>query len=334
MIDLSKFEESIIFGSILESFGDIQKLDEAGATNKTVMTQGQIADARKKVAELEIEAAKAKKSGNNILYNDLKKNIKNLELLINNSLIKNIQANREDDLSGDPLVEEESSTATVENSLRKQIEAKRAQIERLRQDKQDSSEKVDAQIAVIEKQINSIQSRLGAAKEATSISEDAGQSSTTSFSNSNSENSKNETQPTGIEKDKANAEGAVDKPDPGIAYPNKPTNSIEEDSISTIDSDEEIVKTRARQFSKMLFNGSSGDALKYFIYGDITDGNRSELNIARLMMNDRECKAVINKIVYLLKKSGSGKFDDEDYMELKVQKSKFRQLFHKYKSRK
>lgn len=98
------------------------------------------------------------------------------------------------------------------------------------------------------------------------------------------------------------------------------------------DSEQAKITISARRFSKMLFNGTSGGALKYFIYGEVNDANRGELTVARKMKNDREVMAVIKKIESLLKKAASGDFTDDDYMQLKIQKGKFRQLFHKFKS--
>lgn len=98
------------------------------------------------------------------------------------------------------------------------------------------------------------------------------------------------------------------------------------------DSEQAKITISARRFSKMLFNGTSGGALKYFIYGEVNDANRGELAVARKMKNDRESIAVVKKIETLLKKAASGDFTDDDYMQLKIQKGKFRQLFHKFKS--
>jgi len=87
------------------------------------------------------------------------------------------------------------------------------------------------------------------------------------------------------------------------------------------------------KYSAMLYNGISGDALKYFINGDITNGNSEDITVAKTMINDPEVKIVLKKINFYLRKATRNQLTYKDYIDLKVQKSQFRQLFTKAKNK-
>jgi hypothetical protein len=89
-------------------------------------------------------------------------------------------------------------------------------------------------------------------------------------------------------------------------------------------------KVAAQRYSQMLYNGISGDALKYFLDGEINNNNSGEIEIAKKMKDDPTVQAVIKKIQFILKRAARGTITDANYIDLKVQKSTFRQLFYKY----
>ena len=90
-------------------------------------------------------------------------------------------------------------------------------------------------------------------------------------------------------------------------------------------------KRASKEFENMLFNGESGNALKYFINGEINNGNASELNIAKLMENDPNVQIVIKKLKFDLKKVARNTADERVYTDMKIMKTQFRSLFNKSK---
>ena len=84
----------------------------------------------------------------------------------------------------------------------------------------------------------------------------------------------------------------------------------------------------SNKFSETLFNGGSGEALKYFLKGEINNKNIRSLEIAKMMEKDPEVQVVIKKLKFYLRKTAKG-LSYEEYTDLKVQKGKFRSLFGK-----
>ena len=255
----------------------------------------------------------AAKTGNAIVANTAMNTLKYVQA---QAAVDNKKKKEKDDVSGEKLktVTESSPLDFAKKNLENKQENKIRFQNSLKQERANDERKLQA----IDSQIEAAKQRVEAAK--------AADKSSTSEDENISESTINQ-----IEKNALNAKEAT-----------KEVESINgEDGIKTADEDKEVLKEEtekrlikfsARRFSKMLFNGSSGDALKYFIYGEINNGNREELSVARKMRTDKEVEAVIRKIEFILKKSASGDFTDEDYLELKVLKSKFRQLFYKFKN--
>lgn len=79
-------------------------------------------------------------------------------------------------------------------------------------------------------------------------------------------------------------------------------------------------------FSETLFNGASGNALKYFLKGEINNKNAVDIQIAKYMEEKEEVKNVLKKMRSYLRKTASG-LSYEEYIDLKVLKGKFRMLF-------
>lgn len=90
----------------------------------------------------------------------------------------------------------------------------------------------------------------------------------------------------------------------------------------------EVLKESSNR-NTMIFNGFSGDALKYFVTGEINNINKNNLEIAKMMKNQPEVKVVIKKISKLYNKDLS----DSEYFELKNLKLKFRMLFNTYREK-
>ena len=107
-------------------------------------------------------------------------------------------------------------------------------------------------------------------------------------------------------------------------------------STAIAESQEILTEAATSKYESMLFNGYSGDALKFFINGEINNTNKSEIGVAKFIENDKEVKEVIKKIKWLLKKLSRLRDEKESYdmyIELKVQKNKFRTLFTQGKHR-
>ena len=80
----------------------------------------------------------------------------------------------------------------------------------------------------------------------------------------------------------------------------------------------------------MLFNGASGNALKYFIKDEINNTNMKDIEIAKTMKSDPNVQSCIKKIQFYLRKTRKG-LSYEEYIDLKVQKSKFASFFNSAK---
>lgn len=291
-------EQSIIFGSVFDTIDDVVSLQEAAEVTPGNMN---------KATENYVAAAK---TGNAIVANTAKSTLKFVQSKAAVDAAEKARTENKDVLSGEKIknVSEASDpTSFAEKNLAmKQANKQRFQ-DKLKQDRMQDEKKLQA----LDAQIDAARRRVDATKSAESSSEEVNEST----------------------------ENQIEKNDELAKNATKEVKAINgEDGIKTADEDknlsesvEDPVKVSARRFSKMLFNGSSGDALKYFIYGEITEGNREELKIAKKMRADKEVSAVIKKIEYLLRKATSGNFIDNDYLELKVCKSKFRQLFYTFK---
>lgn len=79
-------------------------------------------------------------------------------------------------------------------------------------------------------------------------------------------------------------------------------------------------------FSATLFNGASGNALRFLLKGEINNSNITDIDVAKSMQNKPDVEVVLKKLRHYLRKTSSG-LTYEEYIDLKVLKGKFRTLF-------
>lgn len=113
--------------------------------------------------------------------------------------------------------------------------------------------------------------------------------------------------------------------------PETTTTKVEPESPNAIKNlDESVENIEFQEYSKMLFNGASGNALKYFIKDEINNTNMKDIEIAKTMKSDPNVQSCIKKIQFYLRKTRKG-LSYEEYIDLKVQKSKFASFFNSAK---
>lgn len=113
--------------------------------------------------------------------------------------------------------------------------------------------------------------------------------------------------------------------------PETTTTKVEPESSNAIKNlDESIENIEFQEYSKMLFNGASGNALRYFIKDEINNTNMKDIEIAKTMKSDPNVQSCIKKIQFYLRKTQKG-LSYEEYIDLKVQKSKFASFFNSAK---
>lgn len=113
--------------------------------------------------------------------------------------------------------------------------------------------------------------------------------------------------------------------------PETTTTKVEPESSNAINNlDESVENIEFQEYSKMLFNGASGNALKYFIKDEINNTNMKDIEIAKTMKSDPNVQSCIKKIQFYLRKTRKG-LSYEEYIDLKVQKSKFASFFNSAK---
>ena len=97
--------------------------------------------------------------------------------------------------------------------------------------------------------------------------------------------------------------------------------------------DEKILNKRpTSQYDTMLYNGASGEVLKYMVNGEINNNNVDVLEISKLVEKDGEAQIVLKKIKELLNKASKKELSYEEYTQLKVLKSQFKSIFTKFKN--
>ena len=97
--------------------------------------------------------------------------------------------------------------------------------------------------------------------------------------------------------------------------------------------DEKIINKRpTSQYDTMLYNGASGEVLKYMVNGEINNNNVDVLEISKLVEKDGEAQIVLKKIKALLNKASKKELSYEEYTQLKVLKSQFKSIFTKFKN--
>jgi len=299
---MNKHENDLIFGDISETVSDVISLEESSLSSML----------------------KTKQAANNMKFKA--KNSKNLtasekhqmEMAANQTINQaNIGVNAEnrknDDITKDPLSGEKSLKEDAAETAQRQIDRLNNQIKK----ENDNHKRKVMRLQQQKQNYENVKQTIDAAEDA---------SNQTNISEENEIEKGEELEAKSVDSlDGKTTEGEKDEPKDKINEGARiQLNPIDPSIENTIKQD---------RFAKRLFNGTSGEALKYFIYGEINNINRAEISVAKEMKNDKTVISTINKIKWLLARAAKNKFSDQDYLDLKVQKSKFRQLFHSYKNK-
>ena len=300
------YEQDLIFGSLMENVKDIIALGEErdplsgeGVGDRGELEKAQEVARRTRNARIDSEKMIAHKSGPE----------KETAIRAFNSAAKRDIAaqNTAAAVANRTIMEDGENTAI--DTINRNIENKQKQKREIDARAERNKDNIDKQIDTLENQ----KSRISSAAKASESNKQA------------MTESENE-----IEKKArlAGVEQADDKRDGdnGIASAYKEEDDDNDDGILS-----EAAQVAQKRFAQMLFNGTSGSALKYFLYGEINNENRNEIAVAKYMDGDREVMKTIERIKKYLSKASRNRFSDKDYMDLKAEKLHFRLLFHKFK---
>ena len=300
------YEQDLIFGSLMENVKDIIALGEEkdplsgeGVGDKGELEKAQEVARRTRNARIDSEKMIAHKSGPE----------KETAIRAFNSAAKR-------DIAAQNTAAAVANRTIMEDGENRAIDTINRTIENKQKQKRDIDARAERNKDNIDKQIDTLENQKSRISSAAKASESNKQAMT---------ESENE-----IEKKArlAGVEQAEDKHDGdnGIALAYKEDDDDNDDGILS-----EGAQVAQKRFAQMLFNGTSGSALKYFLYGEINNENRNEITVAKYMDGDREVMKTIERIKKYLSKASRNRFSDKDYTDLKAEKLHFRLLFHKFK---
>ena len=300
------YEQDLIFGSLMENVKDIIALGEErdplsgeGVGDRGELEKAQEVARRTRNARIDSEKMIAHKSGPE----------KETAIRAFNSAAKR-------DIAAQNTAAAVANRTIMEDGENRAIDTINRNIENKQKQKRDIDARAERNKDNIDKQIDTLENQKSRISSAAKASESNKQAMT---------ESENE-----IEKKArlAGIEQADDKRDGdnGIASAYKEEDDDNDDGILS-----EAAQVAQKRFAQMLFNGTSGSALKYFLYGEINNENRNEIAVAKYMDGDREVMKTIERIKKYLSKASRNRFSDKDYMDLKAEKLHFRLLFHKFK---
>ena len=300
------YEQDLIFGSLMENVKDIIALGEErdplsgeGVGDRGELEKAQEVARRTRNARIDSEKMIAHKSGPE----------KETAIRAFNSAAKR-------DIAAQNTAAAVANRTIMEDGGNTAIDTINRNIENKQKQKRDIDARAERNKDNIDKQIDTLKNQKSRISSAAKASESNKQVMT---------ESENE-----IEKKArlAGVEQVDDKHDGdnGIASAYKEDDGDNDDGILS-----EAAQVAQKRFAQMLFNGTSGSALKYFLYGEINNENRNEIAVAKYMDGDREVMKTIERIKKYLSKASRNRFSDKDYMDLKAEKLHFRLLFHKFK---
>lgn len=300
------YEQDLIFGSLMENVKDIIVLDEEKdpLSGESVGDKGELEKAqevarRTRNARIDSEKMIAHKSGPE-----------------KETAIRTFNSAAKRDIAAQNTAAAVANRTIMEDGENTALDTINRNIENKQKQKRDIDARAERNKDNIDKQIDTLENQKSRISSAAKASESNKQAMT---------ESENE-----IEKKArlAGSEQADEKHDGdnGIASAYKEEDDDNDDGILS-----EAAQVAQKRFAQMLFNGTSGSALKYFLYGEINNENRNEIVVARYMDCDREVMKTIERIKKYLAKASRNRFSDKDYMDLKAEKLHFRLLFHKFK---
>lgn len=295
---LSITEMNLVFGETLEDIENIIMLENAETIS-----------ARIRLAMEGIQ--KAKKDGNVKQVQEL-----NLQL----SKLKELQAEGEKK-NKDPLVMKESEA---------QIEADKESIEKLRLKIEKNNEITEKKNESVEKQIDAKQRRIETSQKIAKIKkEEESEDDSQSFNESKeiiATDIKNKEELVSDDVEELNEDLRQDK----LIYKPDPTKNV----IKDLRNEKLIYKNMAYadNIRSMLYNGTSGVALKYVLEDEINNANSAMIEILKRVKNDSEAQIVIKKIKALLVKAEKKDLSKDEYTQVKVLKSQFMGIYKKIKT--
>lgn len=294
--DLTLTEQNLIFGDDLDTIKEIYNLNEsiedARALNNA---QGHANAASRNASIVKSQAAKGVATAADANEAEMKaREAKRTQLAVKREV--DTSENEKDFVSGEKLTEEFLAQRQLDNV--------KARIEK-------ENERHDKAIENLEKTKN----RLMKNKKLAQAVKDQQEADENTPSTQITEADLNK---------KVSSEKSDGKPD-------TTTVTGEPESSSAIKNlDESVENIEFQEYSKMLFNGASGNALRYFIKDEINNTNMKDIEIAKTMKSDPNVQSCIKKIQFYLRKTRKG-LSYEEYIDLKVQKSKFASFFNSAK---
>ena len=299
------YEQDLIFGSLMENVKDIIALGEErdplsgeGVGDRGELEKAQEVARRTRNARIDSEKMIAHKSGPE----------KETAIRAFNSAAKR-------DIAAQNTAAAVANRTIMEDGEKRAIDTINRNIENKQKQKRDIDARAERNKENIDKQIDTLENQ----KSRISSAEKANENKQAMTESENEIEKK--ARLAGVEQADDKHEG-----DNGIASAYKEDDDDNDDGILS-----EAAQVAQKRVAQMLFNGTSGSALKYFLYGEINNENRNEIAVAKYMDGDREVMKTIERIKKYLSKASRNRFSDKDYMDLKAEKLHFRLLFHKFK---
>ena len=300
------YEQDLIFGSLMENVKDIIALDEEkdplsgeGVGDRGELEKAQEVARRTRNARIDSEKMIAHKNGPE-----------------KETAIRTFNSAAKRDIAAQNTAAAVANRTIMEDGENTAVDTINRNIENKQKQKRDIDARAERNKDNIDKQIDTLESQKARISSAAKASDNNKQAMT------ESENEiEKKARLAGIEQADEKHDG-----DNGIASAYKDEDDDNDDGILS-----EAAQVAQKRFAQMLFNGTSGSALKYFLYGEINNENRNEIAVAKYMDGDREVMKTIERIKKYLAKASRNRFSDRDYMDLKAEKLHFRLLFHKFK---
>lgn len=97
----------------------------------------------------------------------------------------------------------------------------------------------------------------------------------------------------------------------------KQNKKAQSNTSETADEAQSLTESVNKDVREMLFNGKSGQVLKFLILGEINNINRTDLNIIKKLKAEDEVQFYIKNINEILKRFDKNKEKETDYSDLK-----------------
>lgn len=290
-------EKDLIFGSLMESILDTIELDEAQKVSQGNVNQA-IKNAQRKTGDVSLDNMSKMAARN----------------AVTDKIQDDIEERKQDPVSGESLKEAD------ENPVIATLEKQQVNIDKKIENLQDQKSKIQERKEKA-KQYADMKDKV---EEAKSINENNEEIVSTS------KNIKDVLEKEDID----SLDESFVRISPDLRKEKTASKDIRsEKKVSKDLRDEKTINKRpVSQYDTMLYNGASGEVLKYMINGEINNNNIDVLEISKLVEKDGEAQIVLKKIKALLNKASKKELSYEEYTQLKVLKSQFKSIFTKFKN--